>query len=234
LTHLCVVVTQIRIVPHGSRFVNPVLMCVAVTQSKLPGVTPDPITRLIGQRVLERRKATGMSQTALGERMTERGSPWSRTSVAKLEAGKRGGVTVQELLALALVFGVPPVALIADPRDPGNVPVATDTEVDQWTALLWLIGVAGPEDQPRSGDETALIHAGITVMECLGELKRVDRAPDPERARNRTEARHHDALLRMQAAFEQIQRHGAEPPRLAEHVLARAREFEVDLPGIGA
>lgn len=218
--------------PEGSRCVNSLLKCVVVTQSRLPGVTPDPITRLIGERVLQRRKASGMSQTVLGERMTERGSPWSRTSVAKLEAGKRGGITVQELLALSLVFEVPPVALIADPRQPGDVPIAADSEVDQWSALLWLIGMARPEDQARSTDETSLIHAGVTVMECLGDLRRVDRAPDPERARQRTEARHHDALLRMQAALGQIQRLGAEPPRIAAHVVARARDFDIDLPGM--
>lgn len=218
--------------PEGSRCVNSVLACVAMTHSAAPAVTPDPITKLIGERVLERRNATGMTQTDLGEAMTKLGPRWSRTSVAKLEAGKRGGVTVQELLALATVFDVPPVALIADPRQAGDVPITAETAVDQWTALLWLIGMAGPEDHVRSSDESALIHAGVTVMECLGDLKRIERASDPERARQLTDAKHHEALLRMRLAFERIVRRGAQPPRLADHVLARAREFDVELPGV--
>jgi transcriptional regulator with XRE-family HTH domain len=197
-------------------------------------VAPDPITRLIGQRVLERRKAAGMSQTALGERMTEQGSPWSRTSVAKLEAGKRGAVTVQELLALALVFDVPPVLLIADPREQeklGDVPIAKDLVGDQWGVLLWLVGVADAPGGRSSRNDSELVHAGISVMEAVGDLKRRIRTVDPAQGQEQTDVAHREAALRMVAAFRKIRRLGAEPPRLAEHHIERARELGVDLYG---
>lgn len=53
--------------------------------------------------------------------MTTRGVGWSRVSVEKLENGRRGAITAQELVALADVLGVSPISLL----DTGNSTVPT-------------------------------------------------------------------------------------------------------------
>ncbi len=208
------------------------LTCVAVTQTQQ---AVDPITAVIARRVSDLRQVQGINQTELAQRMTELGTAWSRTTVQKLENGKRSAVSVQELLALALVFDVPPVLLIADPRQPGSAPVARCLDVDQWEALMWLIGT-GTIDNANSGRTFSagswLIHAGWTVVEALADLRHVERAMDPEESRRRTDTNHRNALERMRNALERIEAQGAAPPQLPERVLKRAAELEVELPGL--
>lgn len=215
--------------PVVASCVKSVLACVAVTQSEQSERVVDPITAVIARRLAERRQAIGINQTELAARMTERGSAWSRTTVQKLESGKRGAVSAQELLALALVLDVPPVMLIADPRQPGTVPVADGLDVDQWGALMWLVGT-GTIDKTNSGrnftDAAWLIGAGFTLVEALGDLHQVDRAQEL------TDARHRNALERIRTALTRIEAQGAAPPQLAEPVLKRAAELDVDLPGV--
>lgn len=59
---------------------------------------------VFGERMRKLRTAKGWSQTVLGERMADQGSPMSPQTVAKLENGKRP-TSVDDLLALARVFG---------------------------------------------------------------------------------------------------------------------------------
>lgn len=100
------------------------------------------------------------SGPALATAMNGQGIPWNRTTVAKLETGRRESITVQELLALARVLEVPPVWLLVDAKAGTPVPIAEGVEVDPWAALLWLTGTQpldgragthGPVRIPRSG-----------------------------------------------------------------------------------
>lgn len=215
--------------------------CVPQTTSRS---TAEPITAVIAERVRELRESAGMNQAALAEKMNEQGVPWKRATVVNLEkrastsrgagSGGRDSVSVQELLALALVLNVPPVLLIADPRQQeklGDVPIAKDLSGDQWGVLLWMVGVADAPGGRHARDDSQIVHAGIAVMEGLGELKRRVRTLSPEEGQERTDAAHREALLRVASAFAVIRRLGAEPPRLADHHLARAAELGVDLEG---
>lgn len=200
----------------------------------------EPITALIAERVRARREAADLSQAELAEEMAKRGVPWKRATVVNLEkraassrgtGGGRDAISVQELLTLALVLDVPPVTLIADPRASDTVPVAEGLEVDQWEALMWMVGT-GTIDPPtgRAFTNAAwLIHAGFTVVEALGDLRRVDRGSDPEQAQQRTDDRHRQALERMRDALVRINAQGAPPPRLADWVFQRAAELGIDL-----
>ena len=229
--------------PETSRCVKHLLMCVVVTQAKLPGVTPDPITRLIGRRVLERRKEMGMSQTALGERMTERGSPWSRTSVAKLETGKRSGITVQELLALAQVFDVPPPLLLADPKTGLPVPVTPDREVAAWPALLWLLA-AQPLDQESAhwmhGARPAVLGGQISqaVDQLVDEWNRrsVKAMLKPEDAPSEEETTKQDRrdLHGLSGLLSALAQYDTPPPPIPNAVISRAAQLAVKLPGVEA
>lgn len=214
----------------------------------------DPITRVLARRVAELRKAAGMNQAQLGERMAELLPKWSRSTVVKLETYKRESVSTADLFALALALGVPPVILLADPRQPGAVPVAPGLEVDQWDALAWLTGTAGLNkagdriEYRRMGQDGAdagwLIYMSFLLAEALDTLGapmltgvrdddgRLTR--DPEAIRRKTDEQHHDALSRVCDVLSRIERDGTAPlPDVGEHVRRRAVELGVELPGMG-
>jgi transcriptional regulator with XRE-family HTH domain len=124
-----------------------------------------PITRLLGKRVAEHRKSIGMNQAQLGARMAELRPSWSRSTVVKLENDKRESLAVEDWLALAVVLGVPPIWLLADPRDGEPVTIAEGTEVDPWTALRWLTGTQ-PLTEP-GGDAWASAYEPLRPLQHL-------------------------------------------------------------------
>lgn len=192
-----------------------------------------------------------MSQAELAEAMVERGIPWKRATVVNLEkrgAGSRGAtagrysITVQELLALALVLDVPPIMLLADPRHTDRVPVAQDMDVSTWDALLWLSG-SGTIDRSDLGNFTKaawLIQTGWGIAENLVELRKRERVLDSDdpasvaRAQQRDDARHRTALQKIANCMIRLDAAGAPlPPILRlDDLVPRARELDVHLPGM--
>lgn len=178
-----------------------------------------------------------MSQTKLGERMAELGCEWSRTSVAKLEGGHRNSVSVQELLALAVVFDVAPVMLLADPRHGERVPIADGLDIDPWTALLWLMGfttLTNGEPTYQLADD--LVYEGALLVDKIDALDtKVFFGQNilDERARKATAEMHVRALAALAAAMSNILAAGASLPRLPDFVLEMAKEHGINLPGQG-
>jgi transcriptional regulator with XRE-family HTH domain len=205
-----------------------------VTHSRRLAPTPDAITAALGRRLTELRQAAGIrSQSELGKRMTAHGVPWSRVSVEKLENGRRGAITVQELLALALVLNVPPAMLLADPSSTEPVQVASDVQLDGWSALYWLIGLgkpaAGEYGQPVPVLREALhfAQAVADVPPGVGPPRRED--SDVARAR---EALVSAALATIRDALIGFADMKVPLPPLPPHVRQAARHYGVDLPGV--
>ncbi len=71
----------------------------------------------IGQSVARVRRGRGWTQERLATAMDVRGFPMHQTTVAKLEGGTRP-IRVNELFALAEIFGLSPAHLLpeADPQ----------------------------------------------------------------------------------------------------------------------
>lgn len=67
-----------------------------------------------GQRVRELRKAAGLTQTELAERLGQWGRSYHQTTVAKLEKGTRP-TTLDELIPLAAALGVSQREFFEDP-----------------------------------------------------------------------------------------------------------------------
>lgn len=98
------------------------------------------------------RKLRGLSQEQLGERMAELGHGWTAGIVGFIERGERN-VTVNELLGLALVLGVPIGKLIAPAGllgvhpgaviDEGGMEVPNPTALDVGLAEPLSFGIAG-------------------------------------------------------------------------------------------
>ncbi len=72
---------------------------------------------VIARRVREVRSRHQMTAQDLAERMTTLGLPWNRTTVVKLENGRRENVSVTELLVLAEALATAPVNLLVPVTD---------------------------------------------------------------------------------------------------------------------
>ncbi len=118
-------------------------------------------------RVKELRKRTGRSAARLAEEMTNVGVPWKREIVANLESGRRDRLDVDELLALAAVFQVPPVALLIDPTS-ATTAVTPTLEMPTSHVLLWMLGELPL--QVESGiwmDETVAVRLVRRLWNCM-------------------------------------------------------------------
>ena len=87
------------------------------------------------------RNRHGWSQGELARRMTDVDVPWQRSTVAKIEGGMRQ-VTADELVALAFVLGVPPMALLVPSRMMTEMRVTPNTALDNARVWEWMAGHA--------------------------------------------------------------------------------------------
>ncbi len=140
------------------------------------------VTTVLAARVKALRTKARLSGPALAVAMNEHGIPWNRTTVAKLETGRRESVTVQELFALALVLDVPPVWLLVDPEVGRAVPIAEGVEADPWTSLMWLTGwqpLEGSGEGAWAGAHNALyqLHTLAEALVTYRSIRRMTARP---------------------------------------------------------
>lgn len=203
-----------------------------------------PITALIASRVKALREDARLSGAALAKLLNKHGVMWNRTTVIKLEAGARESLTVQELLALALVLEVPPVALLADPLQMDEVPIAKDLWLTTWDALGWITGAMAID--PRDANVAPDPQAGWALRQLLlmsGALEEIARAPDvgevraddgqltddPATVRAVVEQRERSALETIRDVLARIGRAGVAPPAVPPYIARRADALGVDL-----
>lgn len=98
-------------------------------------------TEAVAARVRElRERRGGMSAQALADRCAELGMPGlKRQAITNLENGRRGMVTVEELLVLAAALDVPPLDLLMS-ADGADLAVTPDLVVGPERLVLWFAG----------------------------------------------------------------------------------------------
>lgn len=102
-------------------------------------------SQCVAENIRRFRMRERLSQDALGKSMQALGfKTWYANAVAQAELGGRK-VTIDELLALALVFEVPPFALML-PQERGPerraLDLGGDRPVEAWMAQFWFTGKA--------------------------------------------------------------------------------------------
>lgn len=108
-------------------------------------------TQVISERVRELRKRRGLSAQALTDRCAELGMPGlKRQAITNLENGRRGMVTVDELLVLAQALDAPPLALLR-PEAGDDLAVTPEITVDANRLVLWFMGERTPAGLPTVG-----------------------------------------------------------------------------------
>jgi transcriptional regulator with XRE-family HTH domain len=228
--------------------------------------TAEPITAVVAARVRYLREDLGMSQEDLALALNKIGVPWKRATVVNLETrapdsrGKsrgRDAVTVEELLGLALVLGVPPVGLLYDLRASEPTPITSEVEAPPMEAALWTIGRRPLPDPIRDGDipdyvlgtltdswydtagaleDASEIEAAISSLNSLIGIRehRLLRAHvDDEDVHDQEAAARMDRRLlqQIQQASKRLVNSKHHRPPLPDFVLARAEELDVKLDG---
>lgn len=106
---------------------------------------------MIAGEVKRYRRDQEMTADQVVEACTRLGLPMRRTVLTNLETGRRGNVTLAELLTLARVLRVPPTQLFLPLGREKNVEILDGAEVSTWSAYRWVTG----EDRfpsPYTGD----------------------------------------------------------------------------------
>lgn len=192
------------------------------------------VGRVLAARARRAREARGWSQAELGRRMTEAGAPMTQTAVARLEGGGRG-VLVDELLALARVLDVPPVALLVD-MAAQRTPVTPTEAMPSYDALLWAIGRRWPDGTelvPQAWNEACIpIRRALAVQESAAEAELWadwSRSPALPKADD-VDAEHRKVLGTLVAVLASLLELGMSVPVLDQRVIEDARRLGVELP----
>ncbi|ODR01606.1 hypothetical protein BHQ21_23360 [Mycobacterium sherrisii] len=148
----------------------------------MPNVDPlakawqESLSKRVGDAVLLRRKALGMTAESLAERARGLGYPISRVAVTKIEGNKRAGkLDVAELLVLAVALEIPPALLLFPGWPDGTVDAVPGNDVPVQTARGWLCGdallpvplPAGMKAAGVTGNRNARINAGINLVRAV-------------------------------------------------------------------
>lgn len=133
----------------------------------------------MGRRVSRYRGARGMSAQALSDRCSQIGYRIDRSVIAKLETGRRQGVTVAEVLVLAEALQVPFPLLMLPLGDADEVEILPGQVRPVTEALAWLSGdPSGGEGEWRSTTTVInqyrrhadLVQAWQTADDIVGEF----------------------------------------------------------------
>jgi transcriptional regulator with XRE-family HTH domain len=189
-------------------------------------------TAAVAARVKQLRKNARLSGAALAERMAELGFRWNQSTVAKLEAGRRRAITVDELKALAVVLDIPLVWLMADPKSETPVPIARGIEVDPWTALLWMIGEDRLPNIPwrLDGEWSEAVTALRIVRQVANDLANYHLNAMISMEDDVRDTQHQHILIGLRSHLDQLLAKQYPLPPLPDDVRRRARELRVSLP----
>lgn len=110
------------------------LMCVGMMNGPSP-------TEVLAKRCRAYRLWREWSADELGRRCREAGlEKWNRSVVANLESGRRQSTSVDEVLVLAYVLGVPPVMMFIPLGEAPEVEITPKLRMHPWMAARWVMG----------------------------------------------------------------------------------------------
>ncbi|MQS13378.1 helix-turn-helix transcriptional regulator [Streptomyces kaniharaensis] len=120
------------------------------------------VTGRVAEAVRRFREERGMSAQDVAAACADLGYPIARSIIANLENGRRSSVDVAEVLVLAKVLDVPPVALVVPVGETGEIEVLPGRMISTDEALQWVCGDLPLDYEP----------ANDTVEERFDEVRR--------------------------------------------------------------
>jgi len=117
---------------------------------------PVRYTLSVAEQIYRRRKARGWSAQKLSNACAELGMEFPRSTLADLESGRRGHVSVAELLVLARALDVPPLLLLVPVGTQEETEVLPECSRDSFRVAQWFAG-----EVPFPGEDDAAYIASI-------------------------------------------------------------------------
>ncbi len=178
---------------------------------------PRPTTQ-VSQSLRRHREQQRLQYKQISERLTELGQPIPTLGLTRIEKGERR-VDLDEAIALARVFGVPPIAFIFPIGHAVETEVLPGKVMDPWQAARYFMGEV-PLDGEHSGaevdtirqfrDHDRLVADALSAGEDLSVFAEDDDSPD----RHEVERRWRRAVRDLQAGRTAIRNRGLVPPPL--------------------
>lgn len=207
----------------------------------------DALTQLVARRVNAIRKSqNNLSGAALSARVRKLGvSSWADSTISKLETGRRESISVTELFALAIALDVPPLWLVVDPADSGDLtPLTSATSEDWTTTALWALGQRSLNE--HTGRDWAVAATSFRLALSLDQLVRELRASalkleidlkyadEDEQAQQRQDADRRDrrTFVIVDRQMSHLHEAGSTVPPMPADILGRAAELGVSLGAV--
>jgi transcriptional regulator with XRE-family HTH domain len=116
--------------------------CSKIAQMPRDTKPPAPLpSAVFVQELAAARGRKGLTQQQLADRLEALSAPIDRSTIGKIEAGKRG-VSVDEIFYFARALGISPLSLIV-PRSAPSMRVTPIEELDVESVLLWVRNIQG-------------------------------------------------------------------------------------------
>lgn len=198
-------------------------------------------TRSVAEQIHRHRKARGWSAQKLSDACAELGMDFPRTTLADLETGRRGHISVAELLVLARALDVPPLLLMFPVGAGEETEVLPGQSRASFRAAQWFTGEGsfpGPDDAntviaaspQNSGAAWPLVLYRAHDRAFEEEMRALALAKDMD---ERAAASASDAAREAFAAAADAQRRVAEGYRAGgERLREEAREQGIVPPGL--
>lgn len=179
-----------------------------------------------------------MTGAFVASEMAKRGHQWNRTTTAKIENGQRESVTVDELLTLSFILGVPPIWFLADPKSTEQIPLVSGESADPWRVLMWAAGRAPLEEvNGRWLDAEVPLRQATTIAAVVERFRTIAAHNDIVSAATPNHYNEDDAaetearILRgLVKPMTWLVDNGFVLPVLPNDVLERARGLGIELP----
>jgi transcriptional regulator with XRE-family HTH domain len=175
------------------------------------------LSRRVGDAVMRRRKALGLTAVQLADRTRELHYPITRVAITKIETNKRAGkLDVAELVVIAVALEIPPaLLLVPDFPDDKSVELLPSYQAQPRAIVRWLCGEKPLPLQIHADDSTGQLNPPNAGTELVGAYAR----------KTYLEAWLGDARLGAQATPDELAEAGEKRLRDQETLAAVEREI---------
>lgn len=123
----------------------------------------DTSTRAIGRRIAAYRTLAGLTSAELGQRLSP---PLSRSAMAKIETGANANISAANILSIARVLDVSPLALLLPmEREVGQVEIAGERMLLDGM-VSWALRFPTPDLRTQMGSNAAPMDVADRLRRC--------------------------------------------------------------------
>ena len=193
------------------------------------------IEKVAARRLREERRRQGLTQDDLASRCVDLGEPIARTTIAKIENGKRA-LSLSDVFVLAAALNTSPAMLFLPIGDEDDVYIAPKLKVHPHLAMKWIEGT-----EPLPISNISQWHEAVEPLRLYRDFRLLQRemqrtgqrvssaeyAGDEARI-TETRTEHAEAMQQIAEHMERMVRRGVRPAELHSEVLDDMRRIGIE------